>query len=658
MKTITINRLTLVNFKGIKNLTVDFNLGTFEVKGQNETGKTTIMDAFLWLLFGKDSTDRKDFEIKTLDKNNKAIPKLDHEVNGILDVDGHTVNLKRCFREKWTKRRGAEETEITGNETLFYVDEVPYQAGQYGEKINSIIDELVFKMVTSPHYFNSMKWQDRRAVLINLAGEITDAEIGKLTPDFTDLLKELSGKSFDEFRRSIAEKKKRLKDDLAQIPARVDEVNRSLPVEPDYAELDLKMIKVKSELADTDEQITNSLKLSEAVLKQEQEKQQSLYKLRGRLKKIEFDATEKVSSGSRERDSELNRLRDELAENERLQSSHVSTCKSNGLKIEYTEKKMDELREKWNAENSKQLIFNESEFTCPACKRPYEPDDVDTQKQAMTANFNRSKLEKCAAIQKEGMELSEQVKQLTVDTATRHTHITELTDKATELGAKIKELSVAGAGSDAGINLSDHPEIQAIKNQITDLEAHQYTAPDTSVLQSLKAELQTRIADINNHLSVKQRIEDGKNRIKVLEAETREKSQQLADLEKQEFIMTEFERVKMNRVESQVNKMFSLVQFKMFNQLINGGIEPCCDTLINGVPWPDANSASRTNGGIDIINTLSGYYQVSAPIWIDNNESVNRLCDTQSQVIKLTVTTDKTLKFDKVLLTETLANQD
>jgi len=133
---------------------------------------------------------------------------------------------------------------------------------------------------------------------------------------------------------------------------------------------------------------------------------------------------------------------------------------------------------------------------------------------------------------------------------------------------------------------------------------------------------------------------------------------QLADLEKQEFIMTDFERVKMNSVESQVNKMFSLVRFKMFNTLINGGIEPCCETLINGVPWLDANSASRTNGGIDIINTLSNYYQVSAPIWIDNNESVNRLCDTQSQVIKLTVTTDKTLKFDKVMLTKTLANAE
>jgi len=655
MKTITINRLTLVNFKGIKNLSIDFNPGTFEVKGQNETGKTTIMDAFLWLLFGKDSTDRKDFEIKTLDKNNKAIPKLDHEVTGILDIDGHTVTLKRCFKEKWTKHQGAGETKFTGNETLFYVDEVPYQAGQYGEKINSIIDELVFKMVTNPHYFNSMKWQDRRAVLINLAGEVRDQDIAQTKPEFVKLLQDLSGKSFDEFRRSLAEKKKRLKDDLTLIPARVDEVNRSLPVEPDYGHLNGLLKQNQADLADVEAKLTNELKLSEAVLKQEQERQKQIYIHKTHLGQIEFRTQEKATAGSREKESKLTGLQHELTDNENLQSFNVSACKSNALKIEHLEKKMDELRNEWNAENSKQLIFNENEFICPACKRPYESNDVDTQKQAMTANFNQSKIKKCEGIQRGGMELAEQVKALKDDTAWRQKQINEQAEKILQLKTQITSFSET---KPVVIDFEADPEYMTVKKQIADLEAEEYQSPDTSELRAKQTELKDRIISLNNQLSVKETIEKGQARIAELNDEMRTKSQQLADLEKQEFIMTDFERVKMNSVESQVNKMFSLVRFKMFNTLINGGIEPCCETLINGVPWLDANSASRTNGGIDIINTLSNYYQVSAPIWIDNNESVNRLCDTQSQVIKLTVTTDKTLKFDKVMLTKTLANAE
>ena len=72
---IRLKSLTLLNFKGVRNQHIEFDATETTLLGENGTGKTTVFDAFWWLFFGKDSTGRKDFEIKTLDSNNKVIPK-------------------------------------------------------------------------------------------------------------------------------------------------------------------------------------------------------------------------------------------------------------------------------------------------------------------------------------------------------------------------------------------------------------------------------------------------------------------------------------------------------------------------------------------------------------------------------------------------------
>ena len=86
--------------------------------------------------------------------------------------------------------------------------------------------------------------------------------------------------------------------------------------------------------------------------------------------------------------------------------------------------------------------------------------------------------------------------------------------------------------------------------------------------------------------------------------------------------------------------MFKFVKFRMFNQLINGGTEPTCETLVSGVPYSSANNAGKINAGIDIINTFSKFYGIFAPIWVDNAESVNSIENTWSQIIKLYVTNE------------------
>jgi hypothetical protein len=235
---------------------------------------------------------------------------------------------------------------------------------------------------------------------------------------------------------------------------------------------------------------------------------------------------------------------------------------------------------------------------------------------------------------------------LKAENSKHHDQIITLTDKAAEVKKEIDNLTGRQVSPEP-INFESDPEYVRIKGEISSLEAEVYTAPDSSELKEKKASLQAKITGINNQLSLKSIAESSRARIDELEKELRSKSQELAGLEKQEFIMTDFEKTKMDLIEGKVNKMFSMVQFKLFSQLINGGSEPTCETLIDGVPWSDANNAGRINGGLDIINTLCNYYQVSAPIFVDNSESINRLIPVTSQIIRLIVSHDPKLVFSQ-----------
>lgn len=151
-KEIIIKSLSLVNFKGIRELSVSFDERVTDIFGRNGSGKTTLFDAFTWLLFGKDSQDRKKFDLKTLDADGRIIPQLPHEVSAIITVNGEEVKICRRFTEKWVKRAGQTERVFTGNEEERFYNDVPCSQREYEAKIADICNEAVFKFITNPAY--------------------------------------------------------------------------------------------------------------------------------------------------------------------------------------------------------------------------------------------------------------------------------------------------------------------------------------------------------------------------------------------------------------------------------------------------------------------------------------------------------------------------
>ncbi|MDB0600289.1 AAA family ATPase [Tenacibaculum maritimum] len=649
METIRIKKLNLLNFKGTRNLEINFNQVT-NIYGDNATGKTTVFDAFLWLLFGKDSLDRKNFEIKTLDSQNQVIPKIEHEVTALLEVNGEDIEIKRILKEKWVKKRGALEADFNGNETLYYWNDVPLQAKEFQTKINGLVDEGIFKLITNPLYFNGLKWQDRRNVLISIAGEVTDYEVAEGNEQFLKLITGLKTKTIQEYKREISARKKKLNDDLKAIPTRIDEANRSMPEAIDFEAVKKEITTLETELKTVEDSLLDSSKALQEAQKKRTNIQQEVFDCKTKLQNIEFEEKQKLNNSENENKATFNNLKRDLQSKESELSSidrELTRLKSNK---ENLDKKRITLRDDWGKINADEIKFNDNDFSCPTCKRGFEASDVDEKKKTLTDNFQADKTKRLNDIQTEGKQIAKQVEDIEASISTKETEKTAIVNSITEIKNSItkEEDKLATPKGEVSLNfiLTKIPEYNDLIFKIKSLEGQTIEAPqvDTSELQKRKSEINSKINELRNSLNSESVIERGKKRISELEAEEKNLAQQISELEGSEFTIDAFIKAKIETLESRINGKFSIVKFKLFETQINGGEVECCEALINGVPFSDLNNAARINAGLDIINALCEFHKVSAPVFIDNRESVNSLIDLNSQLVNLIVSNDPKLK--------------
>lgn len=645
MKKVKILKLSLQNFKGIKQLEITFN-GTTKIYGDNATGKTTLVDAFTWLLFGKDSTDRKDFSIKTFDINNQAIHKLDHEVSGIFEIDGTETVLRRVYREKWVTRRGSEDPELQGHETLFFWNDVPLQAGEYQTKVDAIITEQTFRMITNPMYFNSLKWQDRRNILTTIAGSISDSEIAETKADFRGLMELMGNKSFEEYKKEIAAKKKKLKDELALIPARVDEVTRNTPEVKDWKLIQDEIDILKHQIDGIDSQIEDSSKVYESFYQAKQLNLKKVNDLKTKVSAAEHDARNKFQSMLNDKQNGIQSAKSKIESLKRQEEDNKTEIEARRKRIETLVAEQETLREQWMKVNSETFsLGNNEDFACPTCKQPLPADTVQAKQAELLANFNANKERRLKSISEEGKAINPRIDKIKADIISLENF--NSAEKISELEKEIsnwEEKKLITSQEILKDNVDYQNSLVALK-EFESLPEEESPTVDNSQLKLKKSGLVFRIDELKKQLNNKDLIAQSEVRKAELLRQEKEYSVQLASLEKTEFTIAEFTRTKVDMLETRINCLFNGVKFRLFDVQLNGGLVECCDTLINGVPWTDANNAARINAGIEIINVLTSYYGQSAPIWIDNSESITSIQYTESQRIELYVSEpDKQLR--------------
>lgn len=406
MRTIKLKSLSLINFKGVRSLNIGFSDAETLVAGDNGTGKTTVFDSFLWLLFGKDSTGRSDsnFNIKTLDADGKPILHLEHSVTGVLSVDGKTVTLQRCYVENWVKPRGTTEESLKNHATEFYLNGVKLATKkEYDSEVAAIIPEDVFRMITNPFYFTSMKPEAQKEILLDMVGTLTDQDVAQTKPEYLELLAQLSGRSIAQYAKEVAAKKKACKDELSVIPSQIETARKLMPEEEDWVAIDSEIENKNARIQQIEEQIADKSKLNEQEYQRKASIQKQIGEKRLQLNSRMNEIATEANKGRNEASLKLNELEYSLRTEKASLDRKRQSKQAMDIEIEKLNTKLSALRGEFAFISKEELTYNEGEFICPTCKRPLEIEDIEAKQREMQANFNVNKAARLKANKEVGM---------------------------------------------------------------------------------------------------------------------------------------------------------------------------------------------------------------------------------------------------------------
>ncbi|MFD1466497.1 AAA family ATPase [Lapidilactobacillus mulanensis] len=641
MTVITLESLSVHNFKGIRDFTLVPKGNDSQIYGMNATGKTTIFDAFTWLLFGKNSEESKQFNVKPLDENGDEVLGLEPEVVATIAVDDKSITLKRVLTEVWTKPAGKLEKVRKPDKTVLYIDDVPQKVKEYEDYINSLIDMDSFKTLTNPAAFTNLKWDVQRSILMNLIPDIDDQSVLADHPELSELVTILDNSSVEDQHKRISAQKSQIKKDIDALPARIDEATRAIPETIKTSDKELNEMKSTYEAEITDR------KAKASMLQQDTsgiETQQKIAGLNVKLSKreSEFLGGKNLQMSSLRKD--INTAEDEYRSAQRSLQEIQDKLKRVTNELSDTKVRHSELASQYvEADNQ---TFDEHAEQCPTCGQNLPPDKVEESKE----KFNQQKSVKLAQIAKVGQEFSkDKIAELTDQVSKLQLDVKSEMVKAATTQSHYKKLKAELESQENGFGDFQSTEIYTqIINEIAELRAKPDDAQNNSdEIEKLEAEIAGYRHDIDNIESVlrdKHAAREQRKRITELEDQDKALKQKFSELEKQAYLIDQFTRAKVNVIEDKLNTMFQMVSFKLFENQKNGELKETCEATVDGVPFSDLNNAARINAGLDIINTLTDYYGVNVPIFVDNAESVNELIKTKSQQISLIVSTDKKMK--------------
>jgi DNA repair protein SbcC/Rad50 len=660
MKKITIEKMTLKNFRGIENLEVVFNPIMTFITGHNGVGKTSIENAWLWLLTGKDSDLRKDFDIKPKDENGNYKKTSATEVHSAIDVNGVKYSLKRIYTEKWTKKRNSNEMEFNGNETNFFINEVPYSQTDFNrEMLNIISTEEIIHLLGNIKNFNSLDWIKQRQYLTAISPKVTVDDIFRAIEDsgeFTEtqisiLRKEIeSGKTIDMFKKQMDAQIKLVKDSLEGIPVRIDEVQRQIVDTVNFAEIEANLNTKKEQLEVIEKRLNDANLVNQEMMQKNQSNIQAQMKSIQEAQTKKFEQEQKLKQLERSRTSILSGEVDvkETASKdakEKLRLNNVNivtaehTVKSKSEELEKETKERNELISKWSeVKNSVcPLQSNPNDEICPTCKQPLPLEDRQKKLDEAIANWNNKKVSELVEIEKKGTEKKALIDKLTKEIADFSTELAGYKTKVAELESNIllaeNELNHAKRVLMESQPTQDEITLKAEIDAIvipTLIQPEPIVSANDVQDKSDKAILLAEIETLKTSLNQKTVNESNKKRITELLMEQKALNTELLTKEGIESIIKKYVKVEIQSIEDSVNSLFEKVNFKLFEFQVNGTEKEICKCMINGVHYPTLNTAGKVHAGMDVIKTLQNHYQIMMPIFADNKESVS-----QSEMVQM-----------------------
>lgn len=644
---ITLDRIGIKNFKGTRDLSIDFGVQT-RIFGMNGTGKSTIPDAFCWVLFNKDSHGNApgsdNFREKPLDNDGKEIHNLDTTVELTCKLDGQPFNLKRTQRENWVKKRGAADAMYQGNVSVYWINEVETKLQDFKTRIAQITSEEVFRLIGSLSAFNALDWKKRREQLLSLAGSDVDGML-LARDEYRPLADEIAQRniSADDLRKVLADQRKRTNDELKMIPVRIDEAKKAMPTFGPHEISDAEYIVKDSlnDIAKIDGYIADARATSGETVSRQQilALESELVSLKRRMMDMHMNGKRDLQKKADQASSEFRKASDSIATAKRMLSGYED-------RIAKATAERDKLREEFMAIRHENTAIDS---VCPTCGQPLPAQMVDAAK----AKAEQSKQERMARVREKGKAAASEVESLT-DSASKSKAEIERLSEVVSCSAKERDeafKAVSEYAQDPDYTLE--PRIAELEEQIKGLNAEQKASPDEKIrgLEERKSEIQAILDRNRAVLARRDSMEDITKRIAQLEQQQKDFGARVTDVERLIALAESFAQDRCSLLEETINEQFPTVRWKLFDIQINGGISDCCMCMIpceSGlVSYECANTAAQINADMEIVGVMSRHYGLQLPLFVDNSERVNKLAHTDTQLITLSVSTDSSLRIEK-----------
>lgn len=638
MKTLLLKSLKIENFKGCKNREIQFS-GVTDIYGDNGTGKTTIADAFTWLLFDRDSAGSTKFGVRPRNEDKSLVNHVEIMVEGEFEVDGSPLSLKKVQKQNWVKKRGTGTQELQGNKNEYEINGFPAKEKEFKEKVGEIIDDTTFRIVTDPRAFAALDWKEKRKIIMQLVSEVTDEDVLK-SGDFgaiaDDLAMAPADKCLDKYKKSLL----KLKKDQQEIPTRIDEASRSI-VEVDVADLELQ----KNALNEKLEAVRKDREDFSSKYKRVSELNAEIMNIKldmGDLeRKHDTDYQKQVRAARQKYDSALSQIYD-LESQKTLAESTIFSRQGTleGLKAE-----LSDLGKKWS--ETKHMSINPSDTVCDKCGQEY-PED---KKEEILQDFSRRKEQRLEEINTKGNAVKSKIQNVEKDIESFKEKFKEISDNLDNARKEAEEKKTAMESIKQPGPVEELPEYIELGKKLQDINTELGSIDDgESYRQQLEIQergLKEELAEVEKNLALDHANEKLRDRILDLNKELKDVSQKIADCEAKILLLEKFTVQKMTMLSARVDEKFSFVKINMFNTQINGGVSETCDITVDGVSYSDLNNAKKIQAGLDVIYALQQLYQIKAPIFIDNRESVTSIPENGTQIINMFVSKeDKELRIE------------
>lgn len=634
--------LALKNFKGHKDLDVHFGDVT-TISGANGTGKTTVFDAFCWLLTGKDSLGRVcgtgqkgEATIRPRESDGELVRVVEVSVTGrLMNEDGEVDTLQRIFCETYSTDKNSGDKIFKGNTTKYFINEVPIAAVKYDAWVKAKIDPDQMKLTSDPAYFPGLPWQKQRALLLQISGDVDDAAVIAAVPELKPLENMIARHSVEDIKAKATSQLKLANKAVKEGMIRIDQTV-ALAGNSTEAGLAAEIARHEEMVKAQDEAVTQA---ESALVKAE---------TGGRAAQLQ-DALEgwklKVEAWEERRHNKILAIKDEFRNKAIAMQGAIigaeDSVKSKRARITMLtdqiiaeEAKKEALYKKYDAEDARQFVATE----CPFCHQPLPADKVEE----LRAQFNAEKGRNLEAIVAEGKQVAARAIELDKERDALAVQVEAEEKNLAEVQKSLDGIHDAEkAALDALPQLEDVPEFREVRSkrdmiarELANLEKGEM--PDLTPLQAnldearkIRDSLQAKLGELQGKMKILQSIATLKDDL--------QKQRENADTASATLrLVTQFTITKCHLLTDKVNTLFPGLEWRLFTKNIgNDDIVETCELTMHGVGYRDLSQGEKIRAGLVIVNTLQEKLQILNPVWVDGAESITFTPDVKSQLVLL-----------------------